>query len=138
MQHHRAAIERSKSKMWDHGLRFVFLLIVAAVVLRTLVFSFDVGRVLPDAVRGTAFLLVTQVIWMHLMWMICLVRGNGSMVDFGWPAGFTYMAAVYAVWGSALPLRRALLCGAYIVCGIRFMFGTRDQGFLVCSGFAVA
>ena len=61
------------------------------------------------------------------MWILCIARTNGSMVDFGWPAGFTLMATIYFWYGTGSLLRRYLICGMYIVCGLRFMSGKSTQ-----------
>jgi len=57
------------------------------------------------------------------MWILCIIRSNGSMVDFGWPSGFTIMALYYMMEGPGYAPRRYLLCLMYIVCGLRFMMG---------------
>eukprot|EP00455_Lapot_gusevi_P037533 TRINITY_DN4206_c0_g1_i2.p1 TRINITY_DN4206_c0_g1~~TRINITY_DN4206_c0_g1_i2.p1 ORF type:complete len:307 (+),score=79.66 TRINITY_DN4206_c0_g1_i2:85-1005(+) len=64
-----------------------------------------------------------QIAWMSLMWILCVVRHNGSMVDFGWPSGFTAMAVWYMFSGDGYWLRRVLICSLYIFCGVRFMIG---------------
>ena len=67
--------------------------------------------------------MIFQVSWMSLMWLICIIRRNGGMVDFGWPSGFTIIAVYVLSTGTGWGPRRAVLCGMYIFAGIRFIFG---------------
>eukprot|EP00128_Syssomonas_multiformis_P010038 Colp12_sorted_trinity150504_noHs@4464 len=64
-----------------------------------------------------------QVSWLTFMWVICMVRKNGSMVDFGWPSGFTAMAIYCLATGEGYFWRRFFICGLYILAGVRFMLG---------------
>ena len=69
------------------------------------------------------FLLVVQSSWMTVMWLICINFKNGSMVDFGWPSGFFFMAVYYLITGEGWIYRRMLICIPLILCGLRFMVG---------------
>jgi len=64
-----------------------------------------------------------QLIWMTIMWIICTVRNNGSMVDFGWPSGFTVMSAYFFLASKGFTLRKILICTLIIFAGLRFMYG---------------
>ncbi|KAF0687385.1 Aste57867_20868 [Aphanomyces stellatus] len=84
--------------------------------------SFDV-----DAIT---FNVCFQLSWMTIMYGINMARRNGSMVDFGWPSGFTVMAIYYLVYGPGVWIHRAVLSAMYIFCGVRFMFGWVKRGHL--------
>ena len=66
---------------------------------------------------------IFQATWMTLMWLICIKRRNGSMVDFGWPSGFTLMAIYFLCTGPGVFSHRGLVCTLYILAGFRFMYG---------------
>lgn len=66
---------------------------------------------------------IFQVSYMTVFWVICVVRNNGSMVDFGWPSGFTLLALYYAIFAPGYSVSKWMLCGMYIACGLRFMVG---------------
>ncbi|KAH9125767.1 hypothetical protein LEN26_000784 [Aphanomyces euteiches] len=71
-----------------------------------------------------------QLTWMTIMYIINMACTNGSMVDFGWPSGFTVMAVWYLMMGTGAWIHRAVLSSMYIVCGARFMFGWIMRGHL--------
>ncbi|EQC39867.1 hypothetical protein SDRG_02525 [Saprolegnia diclina VS20] len=71
-----------------------------------------------------------QLAWMTLMYLISMARTNGSMVDFGWPSGFTAMAGMYYLYGPGIHVHRALLSALYVFCGVRFMCGWVLRGHL--------
>jgi len=82
-------------------------------------------QLLPSGVELQFLLinLVFQLAWMTLFWILCVVKRNGSMVDFAWPSGFTITAVFYAIFAPGNFIRRILLCSMYIMCGARFMLG---------------
>jgi steroid 5-alpha reductase family enzyme len=45
-------------------------------------------------------LFLFQFPWMTAAWLICVIRNNGSMVDFAWPSGFFIMALQFALSGE--------------------------------------
>lgn len=75
--------------------------------------------------------LIFQISWMSLMYVIYVVRKNGSLVDFGWPSGFFLMALAHWMYGSGYWLRKSVICALYMLAGARFMVGWIKRGHLV-------
>eukprot|EP00760_Papus_ankaliazontas_P031769 PhM_4_TR5446/c0_g1_i1/m.46232 len=74
--------------------------------------------------------LAIQFVHMTIMWIICMVRHNGSMVDFGWPSGFLAISTYYFLTGTGDTTRRIILCVPIMLQGLRFNFGWLMRGHL--------
>ncbi|OQR87347.1 hypothetical protein ACHHYP_09088 [Achlya hypogyna] len=80
--------------------------------------------------RAIGLNVAFQLSWMTLMHIINMTFTNGSMVDFGWPSGFSAMALWYLMNGPGVWIHRALLSSLYLICGARFMCGWVLRGHL--------
>eukprot|EP01097_Dermamoeba_algensis_P004392 TRINITY_DN2873_c0_g2_i1.p1 TRINITY_DN2873_c0_g2~~TRINITY_DN2873_c0_g2_i1.p1 ORF type:complete len:293 (-),score=46.87 TRINITY_DN2873_c0_g2_i1:59-937(-) len=67
--------------------------------------------------------LVFQVLYMTVMWLICCLRNNGSMVDLGWPNGFSFMTVYFFFTSTGYLTRRVTLCSLVLFAGLRFVYG---------------
>lgn len=71
--------------------------------------------------------LINQItfhfIYMTIFYVLCIIKSNGSMVDFGWPSGFFLMSIFYFFTGTASILKRLIICLPLFIAGLRFMLG---------------
>jgi steroid 5-alpha reductase family enzyme len=79
----------------------------------------DLITATPQFLRIALF----QIPYFTLAWILCVVQNNGSYVDLAWPSGFTIMAVQYLFQGKAILIRRLIICGPYMFCGLRFVYG---------------
>lgn len=77
------------------------------------------------------FNFLFQIIWMTIMYALCVAKKNGSWVDFGWPSGFFLMALLHLIFSTGYWLRKTIICSLYLLAGARFMFGWIKRGHLV-------
>ena len=61
--------------------------------------------------------------YMTLLWWLRRPLRNAGLVDFGWPCGLVALAIFFFLSGIGWPARRAVLCGMYAFCGLRFILG---------------
>jgi steroid 5-alpha reductase family enzyme len=61
--------------------------------------------------------------YMTFLWWLRRPLRNAGLVDFGWPCGLVVIAVYFFLTGTGWPPRRAILCGMYAFCGVRFIFG---------------
>jgi steroid 5-alpha reductase family enzyme len=77
------------------------------------------GLLVPDyLVLGGLY-----VAYMTLLWWLRRPLRNAGLVDFGWPCGLVAIAVYFYLSGDGWPPRRAVLCGMYAFCGLRFILG---------------
>src|SRR5262245_43417043 len=60
---------------------------------------------------------------MTFLWWVRRPLRNGGLVHVGWPCAPRPMAAPLYVTGAGCGPRRAILCGMYAACGLRFVAG---------------
>jgi steroid 5-alpha reductase family enzyme len=63
------------------------------------------------------------LVFMTLLWWLRRRLRNAGLVDFGWPCGLVALAIFFFLTGTGWPERRAVLCGMYAFCGLRFILG---------------
>ena len=56
---------------------------------------------------------------MLVLWLIHLITRNAAIVDVGWACGLAMLAAIYAKWGTATPLRAGLIAAMGCIWGLR-------------------
>ena len=61
--------------------------------------------------------------FMTLLWWLRRPLRNGGMVDLGWPCGLVTIGIYFFLVGNGWTPRRAVLCGMYAFCGLRFIVG---------------
>jgi len=61
--------------------------------------------------------------FMTLLWWLRRPLRNAGLVDFGWPVGLLTIAVYFYLTGTGWAPRRAVLCGMFAFCGIRFILG---------------
>jgi steroid 5-alpha reductase family enzyme len=61
--------------------------------------------------------------YMTLLWWLRRPLRNAGLVDFGWPCGLVVIAIFFYLTATGWPARRAVLCGMYACCGLRFIVG---------------
>jgi steroid 5-alpha reductase family enzyme len=63
--------------------------------------------------------LAAVALMMFCLWLIHLFTKNAAIVDVGWALGLAMLAAIYAKWGTAFPLRAALVAAMGCIWGLR-------------------
>ena len=63
------------------------------------------------------------VAYMTFLWWLRRPIRNAGLVDLGWPCGLVAIAVYFYLAGTGWSPRRAVLCGMYAFCGLRFIFG---------------
>lgn len=61
--------------------------------------------------------------FMTLLWGLRRPLGNAGLVDLGWPVGLVAIATYFYFTGDGWAPRRAVLCGMFALCGLRFIVG---------------
>jgi steroid 5-alpha reductase family enzyme len=61
--------------------------------------------------------------YMTLLWWLRRPLRNAGLVDLGWPSGLVALGVYFFVTGEGWTPRKAVLCGMYAFCGLRFLIG---------------
>src|SRR5262249_49878162 len=69
------------------------------------------------------FVCAGYTAYMTLLWRLRRPLRNAGLVDFGWPTGLVVVAVYFYATGDGWTPRKAVLCGMFAFCGLRFMLG---------------
>ncbi|MFO0881016.1 MAG: DUF1295 domain-containing protein [Gemmataceae bacterium] len=73
--------------------------------------------------RAYLILGAGYTVFLTFLWWLRRPLANAGLVDFGWPAGLVLLAAYFYLVGDGWWPRRAVLCGLFAFCGLRFLLG---------------
>ncbi len=78
-----------------------------------------------DVLTSADYLLLCAgyTVFMTFLWWLRRPLRNAGMVDFGWPVSLVMLAVFFYLTGTGWAPRRAVLCGMFAFCGLRFILG---------------